>query len=134
MTMPGSKQETSKDLLDSLLRERLADAREAARSRGERDADIDLLLTGLALLAPPVPIDELAAAKGTSVEAVESFAADLAPLLERTPFGLMFRDEPIETLIRTTYGGNAGERNGSSQHFPNGSRSLTMRPVRCPRC
>ena len=110
MTMPGSKQETSKDLLDSLLRKRLADAREAARSRGERDADIDLLLTGLALLAPPVPIDELAAAKGTSVEAVESFAADLAPLLERTPFGLMFRDEPIETLIRTTYGGNAGER------------------------
>ena len=111
MTMPGSKQGTSEDLLDSLLRKRLADAREAARSRGERDADIDLLLTELALLAPPVPIDELAAAQRTSVEEVESFAADLAPLLERTPFGLMFRDEPMETLIRTTYGGNVGQRN-----------------------
>ena len=31
-------------------------------------------------------------------------------MLERTPFGLMFRDEPIETLIRATYGHNAEER------------------------
>ena len=43
-------------------------------------------------------------------EEVESFAADLAPLLERTPFGLMFRDEPTETLIRNTYSGNAAAR------------------------
>jgi hypothetical protein len=75
---PGSEQQTSEGLLDSLLHKRLDDAREAARSRGERDADIDLLLTVLALLAPPVPIDELAAAQGTSVEEVESFAADLS--------------------------------------------------------
>ncbi|WP_205470677.1 hypothetical protein [Breoghania sp. L-A4] len=62
------------------------------------------MLAGIALLAPPVPIGELAAAQGLMAEEVESFATDLAPLLERTPHGLMFRDEPTETLIRSTYG------------------------------
>ncbi len=92
------------NLLDTLLRKRLADARETARARGASDADIDLLLTGIALLAPPVPIEELAAAHGLIAEQVESFAADLDPLLERAPHGLMFRDEPIEDLIRSSYG------------------------------
>ncbi|WP_306027473.1 hypothetical protein [Stappia sp. MMSF_3263] len=92
------------DLLDALLRKRLEEARSTARARGATDRDIDLLLTGIALLAPPVPIEELAAAHGLIAEQVESFAADLAPLLERTPHGLMFRDEPTETLIRSTYG------------------------------
>jgi len=92
------------DLLDALLRKRLTEAREVARSRGASDSDIDLLLTGIALLPPPVPIEELAAAHGLIEEQVESFAADLAPLLERTPHGLMFRDEPTETLIRQSYG------------------------------
>jgi hypothetical protein len=41
---------------------------------------------------------------------VHSFAADLAPLLERTVYGLMFRDEPTETLIRLTYGGAVADR------------------------
>lgn len=94
------------DLLDVLLRKRLDDVRYTARVRGATDADIDLLLTGIALLAPPVPIEELAAAHGLMAEQVESFVADLAPLLERTPHGLMFHDEPTETLIRSTYLGN----------------------------
>jgi len=98
------------DLLDALLRKRLTEAREAARARGASDADIDLLLTGIALLAPPVPIEELAAAHGLIAEQVESFAADLAPLLERTPHGLMFRDEPTETLIRQSYGASQAGR------------------------
>lgn len=98
------------DVLDALLRKRLDDARETARARGAADADIDLLLTGVALLAPPVPIEELAAAHGLIAEQVESFAADLAPLLERTPHGLMFRDEPTETLIRATYGSDQAGR------------------------
>ncbi|NYE22083.1 hypothetical protein [Pigmentiphaga litoralis] len=103
---PGEPQ----DLLDALLRKRLAEARETARARGASDADIDLLLTGIALLAPPVPIEELAAAHGLIAEQVESFAADLAPLLERTPHGLMFRDEPTETLIRSSYGASQAGR------------------------
>ncbi|TBR74199.1 MAG: hypothetical protein EPN64_15830 [Burkholderiaceae bacterium] len=103
---PGEPQ----DLLDLLLRKRLNEARETARARGANDADIDLLLTGIALLAPPVPIEELAAAHGLIAEQVESFAADLAPLLERTPHGLMFRDEPTETLIRSSYGASQAGR------------------------
>ena len=103
---PGEPQ----DLLDVLLRKRLNEARETARARGASDADIDLLLTGIALLAPPVPIEELAAAHGLIAEQVESFAADLAPLLERTPHGLMFRDEPTETLIRLSYGASQAGR------------------------
>lgn len=98
------------DLLDVLLRKRLTEARETARARGASDADIDLLLTGIALLAPPVPIEELAAAHGLIAEQVESFAADLAPLLERTPHGLMFRDEPTETLIRSSPGASQAGR------------------------
>lgn len=97
-------QEEPQDLLELLLRKRLNEARDTARARGASDADIDLLLTGIALLVPPVPIEELASAHGLIVAQVESFAADLAPLLERTPHGLMFRDEPTETLIRSTYG------------------------------
>lgn len=103
---PGEPQ----DLLDVLLRKRLTEAREAARTRGASDADIDLLLTGIALLVPPVPVEELAAAHGLIVEQVESFAADLAPLLERTPHGLMFRDEPTETLIQSSYGASQAGR------------------------
>jgi len=102
--------EVPQDLLDVLLRKRLNEARETARTRGASDADIDLLLTGIALLVPPVPIVELAAAHGLIAEQVESFAADLAPLLERTPHGLMFRDEPTETLIRSTYGASQAGR------------------------
>ncbi|CAM3190608.1 hypothetical protein [Janthinobacterium lividum] len=98
------------DLLNVLIRKRLTEARETARARGASDADIDLLLTGIALLAPPVPIAELAAAHGLIAEQVESFAADLAPLLERTPHGLMFRDEPTETLIRSSYGASQVDR------------------------
>lgn len=98
------------DVLDALLLKRLQDARNTARSRGAKDVDIDLLLAGIALLAPPVPIEELAAANGLIGEEVESFAADLAPLLERTPYGLMFRDEPTETLIRSKYGTDQASR------------------------
>lgn len=103
VSLPGAT-DSPNDVLDALLRQRLVDAREAARLRGTTEADIDLLLTGVAVLPPPVPIDELAAAHGLVSEQVESFATDLAPLLERTPHGLMFRDEPTETLIRSTYG------------------------------
>jgi len=41
------------------------------------------------------------------LSAVKSFAADLAPLLEQTKHGLMFRDEPTETLVRELYGAQA---------------------------
>lgn len=92
---------TSDEFLDALLRKRISGAREIARSKGASDADVDLLLTALSILPPPVPMDELAAAHRMDPAQVESFVADLAPLLERTPHGLMFRDEPTETIIRS---------------------------------
>ena len=90
-------------LLDDLIRERIAKALTAAKTQGYRDQDIGTFLASLATLPPPVPVIDLAAANQLPVGAVESFAADLAPLLERTKHGLMFRDEPTETLIRETY-------------------------------
>lgn len=86
-------------VLDALIEERVLSARREAIRRGSSSEAIDTLLAGLAVLPPPAPAIELAAAQGLSASDVESFAADLAPLLERTRHGLMFRDEPTETLI-----------------------------------
>jgi hypothetical protein len=89
--------------LDDLLRKRITDALGEARKHGYQDADIKAFLAGLATLPPPVPVREFAEANGLADGAVNSFAADLAPLLEQTKHGLMFRDEPTETLIREGY-------------------------------
>lgn len=89
--------------LDDLLRLRISRALEEARARGHREEDIKSFLIGLSTLPPPVPIGELAAANRLSDGAIKSFAADLSPLLEQTQHGLMFRDEPTETLIRQDY-------------------------------
>ena len=91
-------------VLSELLSDRIQNALSVAISRGYKKEDIDAFLAGLSVLPPPVPIDEYAGAHGFDISAIESFAADLAPLLERTNHGLMFRDEPTETLIRETYG------------------------------
>src|SRR6185369_4551755 len=48
---------------------------------------------------------ELARAFGLPIAAIESFASDLSPLLDRSRHGLIFRDEPTETLVRERYGG-----------------------------
>ncbi|WP_158219724.1 NACHT domain-containing protein [Ideonella sp. A 288] len=99
-----AESETDKPiLLDDLIRERIANALAVAKTQGYRDQDVGTFLASLATLPPPVPVSDLAAANQLAIGAVESFAADLAPLLERTKHGLMFRDEPTETLIRETY-------------------------------
>ncbi|MBX3219220.1 MAG: hypothetical protein KF795_01795 [Labilithrix sp.] len=89
--------------LDDLLRKRIDDALAEARRQGYQDTELRAFLAGLATLPPPVPIREFAEANGLSEGAVNSFAADLASLLEQTKHGLMFRDEPTETLILETY-------------------------------
>lgn len=86
--------------LDELLTKRIDAALRAARRQGYRDPEISAFLAGLASLPPPVPLREFAEATGLSEGAISSFAADLSPLLEHTKHGLMFRDEPTETLIR----------------------------------
>ena len=90
--------------LDDLINDRIQKALSDAVAHGYNKAEINAFLAGLSVLPPPVPLDEYAGAHGMDISAIESFAADLAPLLERTKYGLMFRDEPTETLIRENFG------------------------------
>ena len=89
----------SKIELNDLIQNRIECALSEALQRGYRAEDTDAFLAGLAVLPPPVPLDEYAEAHGMPLPAIESFVSDLWPLLERTKHGLMFRDEPTETLV-----------------------------------
>jgi hypothetical protein len=91
-------------VLADLLTERIESALAEALRRGYKRDAIDAFLAGLSVLPPPVPLDEYAGAHGMDIGAIRSFAADLAPLLDRTPQGMIFRDEPTETLVRENYG------------------------------
>lgn len=93
--------------LDDLLKERIHKALGEALKRGYKEPDINAFLAGLSVLPPPVPLEEYADAHGMDLSTVKSFAADLAPLLEQTRHGLMFRDEPTETLVREVYAAKA---------------------------
>lgn len=93
--------------LDDLIQYRIDQALADARKLGNADRSIRSFLAGLATLPPPVPLKEFAQINGMAEGAVVSFAADLSPLLEQTTHGLMFRDEPTETLIRSNYAGDA---------------------------
>lgn len=101
MLAPSESQKVIK--LNELLRKRIDEALSEARRLGYEDAQIEAFLAGLAALPPPVPVNEFAEANGLPIGAVNSFAAGLAPLLEQTKHGVMFRDEPTETLIRESY-------------------------------
>jgi hypothetical protein len=92
-----------KILLDDLIMSRITDALEEASTHGYSDETIKAFLAGLAVLPPPVPVREYADAQGISHAAIQSFATDLYPLLEKTKQGLVFRDEPTETLVRNKY-------------------------------
>ncbi len=90
--------------LDDLLSQRIEAALTHAEIRGYKESETNAFIAGLSVLPPPVPLDEYAGAHGMDISAIESFAADLAPLLEQTKYGLMFRDEPTESLIREKFG------------------------------
>ncbi len=92
-----------KIILDELLAARIESALEDASKHGYSDETIKAFLAGLVVLPPPVPIKEYADAQGMSESAIQSFAADLYPLLEKTKHGLVFRDEPTETYVRNNY-------------------------------
>lgn len=103
---PGQSSET----LEQLLREQIEAAEEQAIDRGATASEARGLLAGMAMLPPPVPVDELASALGLSQSDVESFVTDLFPLIELTPTGLIFRDEPTETLVVKMIGADATAR------------------------
>jgi hypothetical protein len=103
-SLTGESEELGKVDLTDLIKERLARAIGLANQKGAGDDAVHAFLCALSVLPPPVPIDEMAVAFGIASAEVESFAADLSPLLERTRHGIIFRDEPTETLVRSQYG------------------------------
>ena len=94
-------------VLDELLTKRIETALGEAIRQGYKEEKINAFLAGLSVLPPPVPLDEYAGAYSMDIGAIRSFAADLAPLLDRTRQGMIFRDEPTETLVRENYGADS---------------------------
>lgn len=99
------KSETDKKIeLNDLIGSRIQSALTVSSEQGYDPKEINLILGGLAILPPPIPLEDYADAQGLNLGAIESFVADLAPLLENTKYGIMFRDEPTETYILEHYG------------------------------
>ncbi|TJW02177.1 MAG: ATP-binding protein [Mesorhizobium sp.] len=74
---------------------------------GWLENEVREFFVALSLLPPPIPLDDLAGALGWSASQVNTAASDLAPMLELTPHGAIFRDEPTETYVRETYSSEA---------------------------
>ena len=100
----GVAQTEGKVDLNDLIQARIDRAVQLADQKGGTANAIGGLLCALSMLPPPVPIAEIATAFGISAAEVESLAADLSPLLDRTRHGIIFRDEPTETLVEQRYG------------------------------
>lgn len=94
----------SKLELDDLLTQKIGKAIETATQRGSSQDDLTTFLSGLTLLAPPISIEDYALANKVDSNAITSMISDLAPLLELSKYGVMFKDEPTETLIIKKYG------------------------------
>lgn len=65
--------------------------------------ETNAFFASLALLPPPIPLEEFGAALDWDVSAIRSAVSDLAPMLELVPQGVIFRDEPTETYIDETF-------------------------------
>jgi NACHT domain len=71
---------------------------------GWPDAEVTEFFVALSLLPPPIPLNELANALAWSAAQVNTAASDLAPMLEISTHGAIFRDEPTETYVRDIFG------------------------------
>ncbi len=109
--------------LEDLIREQIKKAFSVASDQGYGENDLETFLAGLAVLPPPVPLDEYAAAHSIELTAMESFVSDLHPLLGLTEHGLVFRDEPTETLVREEYA-------SIDEHLKQVARNLSARQDR----
>lgn len=94
----------SKLKLDDLLSKKIDKAIDSAKVRGSSEKELTTFLSGLTLLTPPVIIADYAAANRANPKAIKSMVSDLAPLLELSAHGVIFKDEPTETLIIKKYG------------------------------
>lgn len=98
--MPGEENQNTDIILDSLIEKRFENALKTSIQRGSSEEKLTNLLAGIAILPPPIPIDELAGAYGVLASEVESLLSDLFPLIELSHNGIVFRDEPTETFVR----------------------------------
>jgi hypothetical protein len=119
----GEAETNGKIELNSLIEQRIERATRLADEKGAQSNAIAAFLCALSVLPPPVPIEDMAAAFGLQKSEIESLAADLSPLLERTRHGLIFRDEPTETLVGTKYGGQLSLLNDVVARCPVSSRA-----------
>lgn len=92
--------EENEELLNVLLDQRFKQAIQHAKEKGSFTPEGESFIASLRLLPPPVPIDELAKIFDVPLQSIQSFVSDLYPLIEATQNGLMFRDEPTETLAK----------------------------------
>jgi hypothetical protein len=84
---------------------------------GWSEGDVREFFAGISLLPPPIPLDELANALGWPDSQVRSAASDLAPMLEVSSHGAVFRDEPTETYIHETYSKSADAQQAIAQRL-----------------
>lgn len=92
---------------------------------GWDDARVKEFFAALALLPPPIPIEELSNALGWPLSEVRSAASDLAPMLEVVSHGAIFRDEPTETYVSDHYSGDLDAQQSIAQRLQD-SQSLSM--------
>lgn len=84
---------------------------------GWPESEVREFFVALSLLPPPIPLEDLAKALGWSGSQVSTAASDLAPMLEVTSYGAIFRDEPTETYIRDTYAGQTEAQNAIAERL-----------------
>ncbi|SOE97684.1 hypothetical protein SAMN05414139_10834 [Burkholderia sp. D7] len=89
--------------VDEIIAERCAKIVADLHVAGWPDTEVVEFFVALSLLPPPIPLAELASALGWSTAQVNTAASDLAPMLEITSHGAIFRDEPTESYVRDTY-------------------------------
>lgn len=90
----------NEELLNALLEERFKQAIQHAKEKGSFTPEGESFIASLRLLPPPVPMDELAKIFNVPIQSIQSFVSDLYPLIDATQHGLIFRDEPTETLAK----------------------------------
>ncbi|KHA77842.1 hypothetical protein NC77_15865 [Janthinobacterium lividum] len=86
-----------------IIAQRCTKIEQDLRIAGWMDSEITEFFVAISLLPPPIPLDALANALGWSTAHVNTAASDLAPMLEVSLHGAIFRDEPTETFVREAY-------------------------------
>lgn len=119
----GSTSDGSEIAVEEIIAQSCESIFKQLRVIGWSEGEIREFFAGISLLPPPIPLDELANALGWSFSQVKSAASDLAPMLEDSVHGAIFRDEPTETYIRETYSGAVDAQQAIAQRLQDSQNS-----------